>query len=290
MPMLSKNLFKKPKNELELNAKEQKNGKASIPDELWISCPSCKKAQFKNDINESCGICPSCGHYFKIGARARIEIIADKKSFSEHDKKLTTVNLIAFPEYDEKIDKAKKESRESEAVITGVCTIGGFSCAVFVMEPRFIMGSMGTIVGEKITRIFEYATKKELPVIGFTVSGGARMQEGILSLMQMAKVSGAVKNHSDAGNLYVTVLTNPTTGGVTASFAMQGDIILSEPNALIGFAGPRVIEQTMMQKLPPNFQHAEYLLQTGFIDDIVDRREQKAYLTKILKIHNGGKA
>ncbi len=217
-------------------------------------------------------------------------MIADKKSFTEHDAKLTAVNIISFPEYDEKIEKARKESRECEAVITGVCKIGGYPCAVFVMEPRFIMGSMGSIVGEKITRVFEYATKKHLPVIGYTVSGGARMQEGIISLLQMAKVSGAVKNHSDAGNLYLTVLTNPTTGGVTASFAMLGDIIIAEPNALIGFAGPRVIEQTIRQKLPANFQRAEYLLKTGFIDDIVGRREQKAYLARVLKIHSGGRS
>jgi acetyl-CoA carboxylase carboxyl transferase subunit beta len=287
--MFTKDFFKKPANTLESNTKEQKTKAASIPEELCTSCPSCKKALFKTDINESFGICPFCGHYFKIGARARIDMIADKKSFSEHDEKLTSTNTIAFPEYDEKLEKAKKESRENEAVITGVCKIGGYPCAVFIMEPRFIMGSMGKIVGEKITRIFEYATKKGLPVIGYTVSGGARMQEGILSLLQMAKVSGAVKNHSDKGNLYITVLTNPTTGGVTASFAMQGDIIISEPNALIGFAGPRVIEQTILQKLPPNFQRAEYLLQTGFIDGIVGRKDQKEYLTRLLKIHFGGK-
>ncbi|PKM62282.1 MAG: acetyl-CoA carboxylase carboxyl transferase subunit beta [Firmicutes bacterium HGW-Firmicutes-21] len=288
--MFTKNLFKKPKNELESGEKEQKAPVASIPEELCISCPSCKKAFFKTDVNDICGICPSCSHYFKIGARARIELIADKKSFSEHDKKLTSTNTLAFPEYDDKLDKARKESRENEAVITGVCSIGGYPCALFVMEPRFIMGSMGRIVGEKITRLFEYATKKSLTVIGYTVSGGARMQEGILSLLQMAKVSGAVKNHSDAGNLYVTVLTNPTTGGVTASFAMQGDIIIAEPNALIGFAGPRVIEQTMRQKLPPNFQRAEYLLGTGFIDAIVDRKEHREFLTRVLKIHSGGKS
>ncbi|HAN20227.1 MAG: acetyl-CoA carboxylase subunit beta [Clostridiales bacterium GWF2_36_10] len=285
--MFTKDLFKKPKNELESSSKDKKAPAVCIPEELCISCPSCKKPHFKTDVNESSGICPSCGHYFKIGARARIDIIADKKSFIEHDKKLTSTNIIAFPEYDDKIDKAKKESKESEAVITGVCSISGYACAIFVMEPRFIMGSMGRIVGEKITRLFEFATKKGLPVVGYTVSGGARMQEGILSLLQMAKVSGAVKNHSDAGNLYVTVLTNPTTGGVTASFAMLGDIIIAEPNALIGFAGPRVIEQTMRQKLPQNFQKAEYLLETGFIDGIVDRREQKEYLRKVLKIHGG---
>ncbi len=288
--MFTKYLFKKPENELETGEKETKTPEANIPPELCISCPSCKKAFFKTEVNELCGVCPACSHYFKIGARARIELIADKRSFDEHDKNLTSTNTIAFPEYDSKLDRARKESRENEAVITGVCDIGGLPCAVFVMEPRFIMGSMGRIVGEKITRLFEYATKKSLPVIGFTVSGGARMQEGILSLLQMAKVSGAVKNHSDAGNLYVAVLTNPTTGGVTASFAMQGDIIIAEPNALIGFAGPRVIEQTMRQKLPSDFQRAEYLLSTGFLDDIVDRRVQKEYLVKLLRIHSGGKA
>jgi acetyl-CoA carboxylase carboxyl transferase subunit beta len=204
-------------------------------------------------------------------------MIADKKSFVEHDAKLTSTNTLAFPEYDEKLERAKKESKEQEAVITGVCSIGGYPCAIFVMEPRFIMGSMGRIVGEKITRIFEYATKKSLPVVGYTVSGGARMQEGILSLLQMAKVSGAVKYHSDAGNLYLTVLTNPTTGGVTASFAMQGDIIISEPDALIGFAGPRVIEQTILQKL-------------GFIDGIIERKDQKDYIAKILKLHSRSEA
>lgn len=288
--MLTKDLFRKPKNELESSSKETKTQSASIPEELCISCPLCKKAQFKSDINDSYGVCPNCGHYFKIGARARVEMIADRKSFLEHDKNLTSTNTIAFPDYDAKLEKAVKESKENEAVVTGVCMVGSFACALYVMEPRFIMGSMGRIVGEKITRIFEYATKKSLPVIGYTVSGGARMQEGILSLLQMAKVSGAVKKHSDAGNLYVTVLTNPTTGGVTASFAMQGDIIISEPKALIGFAGPRVIEQTIRQKLPPNFQRAEYLLKTGFIDDIVERKNQKEYLTKILKIHCGGNA
>lgn len=284
--MLMKDLFKKPGNKLESD--EQKPKTPSIPDELCVSCPSCSKAVFKAELNESFGVCPSCGHYFKIGARARIDMIVDKKSFVEHDAKLTSTNTLAFPEYDEKLEKAKKESKEREAVVTGVCRIGGYPCALFVMEPRFIMGSMGRIVGEKITRLFEYATKKSLPVVGFTVSGGARMQEGILSLLQMAKVSGAVKYHSDAGNLYVAVLTNPTTGGVTASFAMQGDIIIAEPGALIGFAGPRVIEQTILQKLPPNFQRAEYLLQTGFIDGIVERKDQKDYIARILKLHSRG--
>lgn len=293
--MFTKFFFKKPANELETGQKDQKQKtkpevrEAKIPPELYINCPSCKEPFFKSEDYTRYGLCPNCFHNFKIGARARIEMIADKKSFDESDKKLTSSNIIDFPDYDEKLQKAKQDSKEREAVITGRCTIGGYKCAIFAFEPRFIMGSMGTIVGEKLTRLFEHATKKGLPVIGFTVSGGARMQEGILSLMQMAKVSGAVKRHSDAGNLYVTVLTNPTTGGVTASFAMQGDIIISEPGALIGFAGPRVIEQTIRQKLPQNFQKAEYLLLTGFIDDIVDRREQREYLTRILRLHGAKK-
>lgn len=292
--MITKDLFKKPGNALETGLNEikgfieKKTAEGSIPDELCVLCPSCNKTLFKDDLKESLGVCPYCNHYYKIGARARIEFLTDKKSFLEHDKNFTSCNILSFPDYDEKIVKAKAESRENEAVITGVCKIGGYQCALFVMEPRYIMGSMGSIVGEKITRIFEYATKKGLPVIGYTVSGGARMQEGIVSLMQMAKVSGAVKYHSDAGNLYIACLTNPTTGGVTASFAMLADIIVSEPKALIGFAGPRVIEQTIRQKLPEGFQKAEYLLETGFIDDIIERKAQKDYFLKLLKIHSGG--
>ena len=184
-----------------------------------------------------------------------------------------------------KLINANLESKENEAVITGVAKIGGYACAIFVMEPYFMMGSMGCVVGEKITRIFEYATENKIPVLGFTLSGGARMQEGILSLMQMAKTSGAVKKHSDDGNLYITVLTDPTTGGVTASFAMEGDIIIAEPHALVGFAGPRVIEQTIRQKLPEGFQRAEFLLKNGFVDAIVPRNEQKSYITKLLSFH-----
>lgn len=185
---------------------------------------------------------------------------------------------------------AQQKSGELEGVICGTAKIGGYPVALFVMDPGFIVGSMGAVVGEKITRLFEYAARQRLPVVGYTVSGGARMQEGILSLMQMAKTSGAVKLHSDAGLLYVTVLTNPTTGGVTASFAMEGDIILAEPKALVAFAGPRVVEQTIRQKLPNGFQRAEFLLEKGFVDAIVARNRQRDYLTTVLRLHAEGGA
>lgn len=285
MPMLRKGLFKKPKNALEGNSKLNKTHDIAVPNELCVSCPSCKKTLFSGTLGEAKYVCPSCGYYFRMNARQRIAMLCDTGSFEEFDKPLSSKNLLAFPEYDKKLEIAELESAENEAVVTGKAVIGTYPCAFFVMEPYFMMGSMGTIVGEKITRLFEFATEAHLPVIGVTISGGARMQEGILSLMQMAKVSAAVKRHSDGGNLYVTLLTNPTMGGVTASFAMQGDILIAEPNSLVGFAGPRVIEQTIRQKLPEGFQKAEFLQKTGFLDDIVDRKKQKEYLTKVLMLH-----
>ena len=283
--MLSKVLFKKPKNELEGNKKLHQQPAANIPDEMCVACPSCKKTLFTSDLNEHGNVCYACGHHFRMNARQRIAMIADADTFAETDGELVSRNIIGFPDYDKKLAAARLESAEKEAVVCGFCKIGGMAAALFAMDPYFMMGSMGTVVGEKLTRLFETAAQKGLPVIGFTVSGGARMQEGILSLMQMAKVSGAVKKHSDAGNLYITVLTDPTTGGVTASFAMEGDIIIAEPKALIGFAGPRVIEQVTRQKLPAGFQRAEFLLEKGFVDTIIDRREQKEYLMRLLKFH-----
>lgn len=285
--MLEKRLFRKPKNELE----HQENGRQnqpSVPDDLYLSCPECKQTMLKSDMEDNGFVCPKCDYHFKIVARQRIALLTDPNSFHEIDAELSPSNLLNFPGYDEKLVKAQQESGELEGVICGTAAIGGYPVALFVMDPGFILGSMGTIVGEKITRLFEYATAHQLPVIGYTVSGGARMQEGILSLMQMAKTSGAVKLHSDAGLLYVTVLTNPTTGGVTASFGMEGDIILAEPKALVAFAGPRVIEQTIRQKLPSGFQRAEFLLEKGFVDAIVHRNEQKQYLTTLLKLHQKG--
>ncbi len=260
----------------------------AIPAEMCLSCPSCKKVFFSRDMAENCYVCPHCGHHLRIGARDRLTLLADPGTFEEMNAGLAANDPIAFPGYQEKLHRAQEASGEQEAVVTGFCRIGGYNCGLFLMDPNFIMGSLGTGTGEKITRLFEAATEQGLPVIGYAVSGGARMQEGILSLMQMAKTSGAVQLHGANGNLYISVLTNPTTGGVTASFAMLGDIILAEPQALIGFAGPRVIEQTMRQKLPEGFQRAEFLLEKGFIDQIVPRTEQKKTLAYLLGLHQRG--
>lgn len=277
--------FLKPKNELE-NQGESAENQPYIPDELWVKCPMCKNVILSSDLLENFKVCPKCEYHFRIAARQRIEMTVDENSFTELDEDMVSSNIIDFPDYTRKLKNAKINSGENESVITGIAKIGGFDTVIAVMNSQFMMGSMGTVTGEKITRAFEYATEHKLPVIVFTVSGGARMQEGILSLMQMAKTSGAVKLHSDAGLLYITVLTDPTTGGVTASFAMEGDIILAEPHALIGFAGPRVIEQTIRQKLPKDFQSAEFLLEKGFVDAVVKRSELKQTLTKLLKIHS----
>lgn len=275
--------FRKPKNELEGSSAEPKNT-PFIPEEMWIKCPECNTMLLTTDMEENLGVCTKCGHHFRMGARQRIDIIADTDSFKEFDASLTSHNPLDFPGYEAKLDKAKA-SGAKESVICGRCTVGGVDTMLCVMDPNFMMGSMGTITGEKITRSFEYATDHKLPVIVCTVSGGARMQEGILSLMQMAKTSGAVKRHSDAGLLYITVLTDPTTGGVTASFAMEGDIIIAEPNALVAFAGPRVIEQTIRQKLPKDFQTSGFVLNKGFIDAVVSRLVLKDTLIKLLKLH-----
>ena len=277
--------FLKPKNELE-GHEVQSDNKPYIPDELWVKCPICKNVMLSSDLEDNYKVCLKCGYHFRIPARQRIEMTVDEGTFEEFDKDMMSNNIIDFPEYTRKLKNAKINSGENESVITGVCTIGGQKTVIAVMNSQFMMGSMGTVTGEKITRAFEYASENRLPVVIFTVSGGARMQEGILSLMQMAKTSGAVKLHSDKGLLYITVLTDPTTGGVTASFAMEGDIIISEPHALIGFAGPRVIEQTIRQKLPKDFQSAEFLLEKGFVDAVVERKDMKDTLAKLLKLHS----
>lgn len=283
--MIRPNLFKKPQNKLEGNTPVIDEENLEIPEELCVLCSSCGSTLFRRDVQTSGYVCPECGWHFSMSARERINFIIDEGTFTEFDNDMSSENIIDFPGYEKKLEIAVNNSGEKEGVICGEGEIDGVKTCIFVMNPEFMMGSMGVVVGEKITRLFEYATEKRLPVIGYTVSGGARMQEGILSLMQMAKTSGAVKLHNDAGLLYIAVLTNPTTGGVTASFAMEGDIILAEPKALIGFAGPRVIEQTIRQKLPKGFQRAEFVLDTGFLDAIVDRRKQKSYLGKMLKLH-----
>ena len=249
-------------------------------------CKACgMEIPYDEYLKNDC-ICPGCGVYLRMRAYERLSMIADEGSFTEIDKKLKTKDPIKFPDYAQKIDKAEKSSGLNEAVITGTAKIEGHSCGLFIMDSAFMMGSMGTVVGEKITRIFEKATAQGLPVIGFITSGGARMQEGIFSLMQMAKVSGAVQRHSEAGLLYIAVLADPTTGGITASFAMLGDIIIAEPKALIGFAGQRVIEQTTGEKLPAGFQRAEFQLEHGFVDMIEERGRMRYTLGKLLSLHN----
>ena len=289
--MLPKDLFKKPMNTLEsAYEKLTKTAAPDVPSEMCTSCPGCRAMLFTSDLSENDNVCPKCGHHFRINARQRISMITDEGSFVELDGDMRSKNVIGFPNYDKKLKHAYLDSAEKEGVVCGTATIHGWPCCLFVMEPYFMMGSMGTVVGEKITRLFEYATEHSLPVVGFTVSGGARMQEGILSLMQMAKTSAAVRRHSDAGNFYLTVLTDPTTGGVTASFAMDGDVIMAEPGATIGFAGARVIEQTIRKKLPAGFQKAEFLLEHGFVDIIVPRTQQRETIAKLLKLHRKGAA
>ena len=259
--------------------------KPEVPDGLMKKCNACKSAVFVEEVKQNNYICPHCQNYFRMHAYRRIQMIADPDSFEEWDKGLQTRNPLQFKGYEEKLDKLKEKTGLDEAVITGKLNINGTPTVVAVCDGRFMMASMGEVVGEKITRAVEKATEEKLPIIIFACSGGARMQEGIVSLMQMAKTSAALKRHSDEGLLYISVLTDPTTGGVTASFAMLGDIILAEPGALIGFAGPRVIEQTIGQKLPEGFQRSEFLLEHGFIDAIVERKEMRSTLSKILNMH-----
>ena len=264
----------------------EKSEEPNIPAGLWRKCNMCGQPVYVEDVRSNHYICPKCKGYFRLHAFQRIGMIADEETFEEWDKEMEFANPLDFPGYDKKVAAAREKTGLSEAIVTGSCQIDGQRAVLGVCDARFIMSSMGHVVGEKIARAVERATKEKLPVILFACSGGARMQEGIISLMQMAKTSAALKRHHEAGQLYVSVLTDPTTGGVTASFAMLGDIILAEPGALIGFAGPRVIEQTIGQKLPDGFQRAEFLLEHGFIDRIVPREEMKKTLSKILALHN----
>ncbi|KRL38797.1 acetyl-coenzyme A carboxylase carboxyl transferase subunit beta [Liquorilactobacillus uvarum DSM 19971] len=265
--------------------KADKKAGEKVPSGMWIACPKCHQSFYHKDLGVY-QVCPNCEYGFRITARERLKWLVD--SFSEMDDSLKTTDPLKFPNYQKKLSKARVQTGLNDSVLTGMAKIEDQRLALGIMDPAFIMGSMGTITGEKITRLFERATRQKVPVVLFTSSGGARMQEGIFSLMQMAKISQAVKRHSEAGLLYITVLTDPTTGGVTASFAMQGDIILSEPRVLVGFAGKRVIEQTTHQKVPSDLQDAERVLEHGFIDAIVARKDIKKKLAWLLELHSKG--
>ena len=279
-------LFKKKKDYIRINPNRDTTpiNEPSVPDNMWAKCPSCKHTLYTKEIGAE-KVCPNCGYNFRITAWERIALTIDEKSFEEWDTDIETTDPLNFPNYKEKIQQMRGKTHLHEAVLTGKAVVLGEEVALGIMDSHFIMGSMGTVVGEKITRLFEKATELNLPVVLFTASGGARMQEGIFSLMQMAKISAAVKRHSNKGLFYLTILTDPTTSGVTASFAMEGDIILAEPQALIGFAGRRVIEQTIKQELPEDFQKAEFLLEHGFVDQIVQRIELRDRIHSLVKMH-----
>jgi len=251
-----------------------------------LTCSQCQTS-----ISDPLGVCDKCGNHSRLGWQQRLGITADKGSFNEFDSGMKSGNPIEFPDYEKKINELQKNCETNEAVITGRCTIKGYPCVIGIMDSRFMMASMGSVVGEKITRAIEYATANKLPVVIFSASGGARMQEGIISLMQMAKTSGAVARHTEAGGLYISVITDPTTGGVTASFAMLGDIILAEPGVTLGFAGKRVIQDTIGAVLPDRFQTSEFVYEHGFIDAVIHRKEMPEKIAQIIRLHGykGGK-
>jgi len=261
---------------------------SDIPQGLFVACEKCHAAIYQKELDENLRVCPHCQYHFRLNAAERIRVTLDEGSFSELFSKLTSVNPLGMPEYDDKLAKSQALSNMKEAFVGGIGAIDGIQVAFGVLDPFFMMGSMGSVVGEKMTRLVEYATKAKLPLIVFSGSGGARMQEGIFSLMQMAKTSMAVKRHSDAGLLFISVLTDPTTGGVAASFASLGDILIAEQGALIGFAGPRVIKQTIQQDLPEGFQTAEFQLKHGQVDLVAKRRQIKPLLAKLLRLHQPG--
>lgn len=279
-----RDMFKKTYTLIDTKYKGQTQ-EPNVPEGLLRKCRKCGQPVYRDEVMGNYYICPKCKAYFRVHAYRRIEITADKGSFEEWNQYMEFNNPLNFPGYEEKVKEARQKTRLNEAIVTGKCKIDGQETALGICDARFLMSSMGHVVGEKITRMVERATEEKLPVIIFACSGGARMQEGCVSLMQMAKTSAALKRHHEEGLLFITVLTDPTTGGVTASFAMLGDVILAEPGALIGFAGPRVIQQTIGQKLPEGFQRSEFLLEHGFVDKIVPRQEMKETLGKILKMH-----
>ena len=268
------------------SAGADKELKPEVPDGMLKKCNACKAAVFVDEVKKNAYICPHCGNYFRVHARRRIEMLADEGTFEEWDKVMPISNPLSYKGYEEKVKKLQEKTNLDEAIVTGKAKIGGISVVLGVCDSRFLMASMGENVGEKIARAVERATQQRLPVVLFACSGGARMQEGIVSLMQMAKTSAALERYKKKGGLYIVYFTHPTTGGVSASFAGLGDINLAEPNALVGFAGPKVIEQTIGQKLPDGFQRAEYLEKHGFVDKVVSRDKMRETISQILMLHD----
>lgn len=278
-----KDFFNRTKKKKYLTVQDSKQN--DVPAGIMTKCPKCKKIMYTKELDENLNVCFNCDHHISLSAYKRIEAISDEGTFNEFDKGMTSANPLDFPGYIEKIEKDQKKTDLNEAIVTGTAKLEGIEYGVAVMDARFRMGSMGSVVGEKICRIIDYCTEHRLPFILFSASGGARMQEGIISLMQMGKTSVSLKKHSDAGLLYISYITNPTTGGVSASFASVGDINLSEPKALIGFAGRRVIEQTINEKLPEDFQTSEFLLEHGQLDKVIHRKDMRTTLANILNLH-----
>ncbi len=253
-------------------------------------CPSCGRALGSDELASNQRVCPFCGHHFPLGARERLELVLDPKTMRETNAQLVSADPLGFPGYPEKLAELRARTRQNDAIVTALGRIGGVKVASAALDTRFLMGSMGAVVGERLARLIERATRSHLPLVIFSASGGARMQEGIVSLMQMTKTAAAVERHAAAGGLYISVLTNPTTGGVTASFASLGDVVLAEPGALVGFAGPRVIEQTIGEKLPEGFQSAEFQMEHGFVDAVVTRSRLRPTLIRLLALHGKGGA
>lgn len=269
-----------------LNALNKARREKSNNKEDGILCPSCKEEIARERLKTELGVCPVCRHYFPLSPMQRMALLSDEKQVKRRFHPLKSINPIDFPGYEEKLEENREKTGQNDAIVTEIIKIGGVTTAVGVLDGRFLLGSMGTVVGEEVARLAEYADKKKLPLVIFSASGGARMQEGIFSLMQMAKTAAAIEKFKNNGGLFISVLTNPTTGGVSASFASLGDITIAEPKSLICFAGPRVIEQTIGEKLPEGFQRAEFLLEHGRLDAVVERKDMKDWLSKVLRLHN----
>lgn len=282
---LLKDIFAKKRKYASIPSEKAKQ---EVPEGIMTKCPKCKKIMYTKELKKNLMVCLNCDHHHQMNAYERIESLMEENSFVEYDQNMISENPLKFPGYIEKLESDKKKTGLNEAVVTGEGRIAGFQVIMAVMDSRFRMGSMGSVAGEKITRAIEKANEKHVPFIIFTASGGARMQESILSLMQMAKTSAALKRLSENGGLFISVMTHPTTGGVSASFASLGDYNFAEPKALIGFAGRRIIEQTIREELPDDFQTAEFLLKHGQLDKVIHRHEMKEVLTNVLDIHLGG--